>query len=139
MKLDSAVSTLLNRYSDELFAKVTKAKDYPFSVITMLEKKLNEKGISNCCREIYCKVHNCAISVERVKEKGHRGCPFSLDAPPDQNLPRRAKNFGHRNSCAACVRSDGAAIISAGVLFLVSCGKSLSNNRVREKRGVTVY
>ena len=38
LKLDSAVSTLLNRYSDELFEKVIKAKDYPFSVITMLEK-----------------------------------------------------------------------------------------------------
>ena len=63
LKLDSAVSTLLNRYSDELFEKVIKAKDYPFSVITMLEKKLNEKGISNRCRDIYCKIHNCAISV----------------------------------------------------------------------------
>ena len=68
LKLDSAVSTLLNRYSDELFARVIKAKDYPFSVITMLEKKLNEKGISNRCRDIYCKIHNCAISVERVKQ-----------------------------------------------------------------------
>ena len=63
LKLDSAVSTLLNRYSDELFEKVIKAKDYPFSVITMLEKELNEKGISNRCRDIYCKIHNCAISV----------------------------------------------------------------------------
>ena len=50
-------------YTDELFEKVIKAKDYPFSVITMLEKKLNEKGISNRCRDIYCKIHNCAISV----------------------------------------------------------------------------
>lgn len=63
LKLDSAASALLNRYSDQLFEKVIKAKDYPFSVITMLKKKLNEKSISNSCRDIYCKVHNCAISV----------------------------------------------------------------------------
>lgn len=63
LKLDRAIPLFLHRYSDELFEKVIKAKDYPFSVITMLEKRLNEKGILNHCRDIYCKVHDCAISV----------------------------------------------------------------------------
>ena len=62
VKLDSAISLLLNRYSDELFEKVINAKEYPFSVATMLQKKLAEKEISNCCIEIYYKAHDCAIS-----------------------------------------------------------------------------
>lgn len=63
LKLDSAVSTLLNRYTDELFEKVVRTKEYPFSVVTMLGKKLNEKGITNSCRDIYCKIYDCAITV----------------------------------------------------------------------------
>lgn len=63
LKLDGAILLLLQHYSDELFEKVIKAKDYPFSVITMLEKRLNEKGILNHCRDIYCKVYDCAITV----------------------------------------------------------------------------
>lgn len=63
LKLDGAISLFLQHYSDELFEKVIKAKDYSFSVITMLEKRLNEKGILNHCRDIYCKIHDCAITV----------------------------------------------------------------------------